>query len=320
MKDMLFTYLIHLSTNMWNDRDSLVYKNFTEEQKDEVLEDLQVEWDKWDELIAFLSKNGFNTLLIDVGDAVVYERHPELAIRGSLTKDEFAKILEKIRTAGLTPIPKLNFSACHDAWLKKYSLMIGTSEYYKVCIDCLEEVAEMFDYPEYFHLGLDEECFKHQRNFGVATIRSPEVFWRDAYKLFNKCEQLGMQPWVWSDAYWHHPDTFLKYMPKSVLQSNWFYEAYRGTDKDGKCIQFAMQAYIDLDRFGYEQVPTGSTWTHERNFHDTMMFSKENLNPKLLKGIMAAPWKFCTGNDWYILMQEAVRFGLAKEKFFKQGR
>lgn len=317
MKDMLFTYLIHLSMNMWHDRDSALYKDLTDKQKDERLEYLQVEWDKWDELIAFLPQNEFNTLLIDMGDAVIYERHPEIATRGSLTKDEFAKILQKIKDAGLTPIPKLNFSAGHDYWLKEYSLMIGTDEYDRVCKDCIEEVAEMFGYPKYFHLGLDEESFRHQRNQSVAIIRSPEMFWRDAYKLFDTCEHLGARPWVWSDDYWHHPDTFLKYMPKSVLQSNWYYEAYRGKDKDGKCIQRMMQAYIDLDRYGYDQVPTGSTWSHERNLYDTMKFSKEELDPQKLKGIMAAPWKKCMGDDWYVMMQEAIRFGKAKKEIFK---
>lgn len=316
MKNMMFTYLIHLSRNMWNDRDSVLFRNMTEEQKDEKFEYLNIDWEKWDELIEFLPKNGFNTLLIDMGDAVIYDKHPELALKGSITKDEFAKILEKIRAAGLTPLPKLNFSAGHDTWLKEYQLMIGTNEYYKVCEDCIEEVVEMFSNPEYFHLGLDEESYRHQRNQGIATIRSPEIFWRDAYRLFNKCEKLGTRPWVWSDDYWHHPDTFLKYMPKSVLQSNWYYEAYRGKDKDGKCIQRMMQAYIDLDKLGYDQVPTGSTWSHERNLYDTMKFSKEELNPAQLKGIMAAPWVFCEGDSWYRLMQEAVYFGIAKKEIF----
>jgi len=32
-------------------------------------------------------------------------------------KDEIARL----KGLGLEPIPKLNFSACHDAWLKDYN-------------------------------------------------------------------------------------------------------------------------------------------------------------------------------------------------------
>ena len=33
----------------------------------------------------------------------------------------------------------------------------------------------------------------------------------------------GVRAWCWSDKIWHAKDDFLKRMPKSVLQSNWYY-------------------------------------------------------------------------------------------------
>ena len=41
-------------------------------------------------------------------------------------------------------------------------------------------------------------------------------------------------------------------MPKSVLQSNWYYGA-EFSEKIGY-----VKAYLDLEEYGYDQVPTGS--------------------------------------------------------------
>lgn len=96
-----------------------------------------------------------------------------------------------MRSLGLTPIPKLNFSTGHDAWLKEYSRMVSTPVYYQVCEDLIKEVAEAFDYPEYFHLGLDEEDAKNQRRLSYCCIRQGDLWWHDAYFFFDICEKRG---------------------------------------------------------------------------------------------------------------------------------
>ena len=315
--ELLFCMLLHVSYNFWLDRDSVRYKDLPKEEVDHLIEDLRIDWDKWDELISFLPQNGFNSVLLDVGDSVIYDRHPELAIRGSLSKDHFKKMLDRIRAAGLTPIPKLNFSACHDAWLKDYSLMIGTPEYDQVCLDCIDEIAELFDYPDYLHLGMDEETYAHQKRNGIAVIRSEERLWRDFYLFIDRCTHHNMRPWVWSDYYWHHPESFTENMPRSVLQSNWFYEVCTGKDQDGTYKQKRLQAYVELDRLGFDQIPTASTYHHESNISDTMELAKEDLTREQLKGILSAPWCPCQGDSWYRIMQEAIYMGTAKEKFLK---
>ena len=118
---------------------------------------LRLQWDKYDELMKALPSYGFNSVLIDLGNSVKYETHPEISQKEALTKDELKKKLDELRALGLTPIPKLNFSCGHNPWMRKYKYMVGTDEYYQFCDDLIDEVTELFDYPEYFHLGLDEE-------------------------------------------------------------------------------------------------------------------------------------------------------------------
>ena len=105
----------------------------------------------------------------------------------------------------------------------EYSRMVSTSIYYKVCEDLIKEVAELFDYPEYFHVGLDEEDAASQVHWAYACIRQHDLWWHDAYFFFNVCEKVGARPWVWADLCWSQPEKYLEKMPKSVLQSAYLF-------------------------------------------------------------------------------------------------
>ena len=58
-----------------------------------------------------------------------------------------------------------------------------------------------------------------------------------------------------------------------------------------------MQAYQDLDKAGFDQVPTGSNWSSDVNFKGTVGFCKKSLSPEHLKGFLMAPW-FFTLKEW----------------------
>ena len=50
-------------------------------------------------------------VVIDVGDGVRFDSHPELALSNSWSKEKLAQKLSEARELGLTVVPKLNFSA-----------------------------------------------------------------------------------------------------------------------------------------------------------------------------------------------------------------
>ena len=122
---------------------------------------------------------------------------------------------------GFEVIPKMNFSACHDSWLKEYGRMLSTEKYYSVCEDLIRDAAEIFDHPQFFHLGYDEETAGHQRNHLLSICRQGDLWWHDFLWFVKVTERAGCRPWIWSDYIWNHKDEFLNRMPKSVLQSNW---------------------------------------------------------------------------------------------------
>lgn len=312
---MIWSYFIQLSMHMWNEPDSApryLYLPVYNENNDTDIE-------TWDETIKFVAEHKYNMVVIDVGDGIKYESHPEISAPDAWDKDFLKKKLDEMRALGLEPIPKLNFSACHLAWLKEYRRMISSPVFYKVCADVIKEVCEVFGYPRLFHLGMDEENLGLQHALPMVTIRQHDLLWHDINFLFAEVEKHGARPWVWSDQYWDNPESFTKNMSKSVLQSNWYYNVFAPKQKS-EYNRTAIQAYIALDELGFEQVPTVSTCfrANGRNSVQTLAFTKDKLNPELIKGFLTVPWTATTPDQKYTLKNDAYALYFARQKYYPE--
>src|SRR5256714_10098113 len=191
---MIFANLLHLSYNMWGDWDrpgagkywaAKPYLRFDEKL--------------WNDLLDVMQKRRFNMVVIDLGDGIEYSSHPEIAVKNAWSQDKLKSELAKCRKMGLEPIPKLNFSTCHDQWMGKYARMVSTPEYYKVCADLIAETIDLFDKPRFFHLGMDEEEAIHQANFEHVVCRQFDLWWHDVRFFFKQVEDKGSRPWIWGD-------------------------------------------------------------------------------------------------------------------------
>lgn len=293
-KGLLWGALLHMGTNMWSDVPVASWGPFKGEQLQLVCQADRLRFDEavWQTLTARMQAAGMNLVVIDLGEALQYQSHPELAVKGSWTVERFRKELVRLRALGLEPIPKLNFSTAHDTWLKEYGRQVSTPLYYQVCGDLVREVCAIFDQPRFFHLGYDEETAGHQAKYSYAVVRQGELWWHDFLFFVKAVESQGVRPWIWSDYHWNHPEEFLNRMPKSVLQSNWYYGASFEPEKVKH-----VKTYLDLDKAGFDQMPTGSNWSSDVNFKGTVDFCRANLAPDRLKGFLMAPW-FFTLPEW----------------------
>ena len=308
--EMIWANLLHLSTNMWVD-----YERPRGAGEGSYYDpSLRFDKDLWEDLTKRMVAAGMNMVVIDLGDGVKYESHPELAVKGAWTPNRLRRELDRLRTIGLEPIPKLNFSACHDVWLGPYSRMVSTDAYYAVCKDLIHEVAALFDRPRFFHLGMDEETPGHQRRFHYMLVRQGDLWWHDFLFLAHQVEAAGLRPWIWSDYIWHHPDEFLARMPKSVLQSNWYYD-----HSFSKKVRY-VEAYLDLDKHGYDQIPTGSVWADVGNFERTVPFCVRNLKPKRLLGFLQTPWKSTLPQYRDVHLEAIARVAAARDKLARTRR
>ncbi len=314
----IWATLLHLGCNMWR-KDDPVYGANKDEEENIYRHYLYTDKETWKKVIDFLPSCGINTVLIDMGEGVRLDCHPELAVEGSWSKEEFRAELARIRSLGLTPLPKFNFSAGHNAWMQDYAYTIGSPFYNQICKELIEEVIELFDTPEFFHLGLEEEDYTAQKNQGIAFIRNQKRKTEDSLFLFDVCRQKGVRPWIWIDLHtiesFGGKAAFCANVPKDVLVSNWYY----GAIKNHPAIleQNANAAlYKEVGEWGYEQIPTGSTWSWHLNDKQTMRFCKEYVAPESLRGFMTASWLFCVPNEYYGLLNDAFTFGNAKKDIY----
>ena len=298
-KTLIWANLLHLSYNMWEDNTPEKYRTKTYPSNDckETMTwaqhyhpELTFDKNVWDQLLEKMVEVGMNMVVIDLGDGVRYDSHPEIAVKGAWTPSQLKEEVRRIRRMGLEPIPKLNFSTGHKAWLGPYQRMISTEKYYTVCKNLIEEVCQIFDTPRFFHLGMDEETAWHQKTHEYVVIRQGELWWHDFYYLIDVVQKQNVRPWIWSDYGWDHPDDFFRKMPKSVLQSNWYY-ASQFEKIDNPINEKYVRLYDKLEAHGFDQVPTGSNLQDDYNFEKTVAYCTKIVHPDRLKGFMQTIWR-----------------------------
>ena len=320
MKEKRFVFLMHLGGNMWQKPDNV--RMYKKESIDWLYRDYLVTDDAtWHTVTDFLPGCGINTLLIDMGEAVELKSHPELAVRGSWSQEKFKDELKRLRSIGLEPLPKFNFSACHNAWMKDMIYRIGTKEYYRFCNDIIDEACELFDGPALFHLGMDEEDESSQRINGHAVIvtKTPEKFAEDTQKLFDACKRNGARPWMWAGVsvldYYGGEKRFAEAVPHDVVLSNYHYGSIH-VGSDDMYASPSVRHYKTLEQLGYDQIPCASAWSEPTCNLRTMNFAKNYMDDSKLLGFLSAPWHLTVPDMLYGLLHDATCQKLAIEKYY----
>lgn len=125
-------------------------------------------------------------------------------------------------------------------------------------------------------------------------------------------EKAGCRAWVWSDYAWKNRE-YLEKCPKSVLQSNWYY--------DDDCVGFDVDRipeakrgyrpmaalFANLEKAGFEQVPCGSNWVssyrrkNNRNADEVIgelvRHCRKTVAPERLKGFLMTSWNYIVDEE-----------------------
>ena len=289
--EFIWAALLHLGMNMWHDQKAPL---------EPVRDYLWFEEDVWRDVTQAMHDVGMNMVVIDLGEGMEFRKHPELAVKGTWSQDKMRRELDRLRGLGLEPIPKLNFSSLHDAWLGEYQWMLSTPEYYRVVEDTIGEAIEVFGKPRFMHLGWDEEeNGRLQQRYDLWVERHGDLWWHDFFFTLRQVEERGVRPWVW------HARDFKEWTarcPKNVMVS-W---AMYGRTYDVNKVDVAYHVdriprYKGLDDAGYDQIPCATTWVpdyyskyhikqNDVNFPLTVAHCRRVISPERLKGFLMAPW------------------------------
>ena len=297
---MVWGFLIQLGHNMWGelplhgDKPAVGREHMFAHGRN------RTDVAMWNEVTEHYARKGANLVLIDLGEGLAYPSHPELAVEGSWSPERMREEIARLKGLGLEPIPKLNFSACHDAWLKDYGRMVSTPEYYRVCADVIRDVSEIFGGPRLFHLGWDEERMGAQRDARYAVSRQGGLWWHDMLFTAHEVERHGSRPWIWSDKIWLDRDDFCRRMPKGVMQCPWHYERFWHFVRDNDEIRrrdwpegvAGALAFKEIGDCGYDMIPCGSNLAKRWNMAAAVRFCKKHVVHSQIKGFLMASWMF----------------------------
>ena len=317
-KEMMWGILLHLSTHEWQEPGSPPYGMYLNKPWKDTND---VDIATWDAVIAGLPQYGVNTVVIDVGDAIQYDSHPEISAPDAWSKDFMRQKLQQIRDLGMEPLPKLNFSAAHDAWLKEYGRMLSTSIYYQVCADLIKEVCEVFDNPRLFHLGLDEEMEYYQKDYDMTVIRQGKLWEDDVLFLCEECRKNGARPWFWgSFGAKYHTEFMRNELPKDVLMSGGWYSSLQPPEKRTT----RPQDYVGPDALelfnesGFEQLVMVSTWGFKASTLQTMRFVRDRMDEERILGYFTAPWLMTEPKELHGLLHGACKMYYERKRVYPE--
>lgn len=190
---------------------------------------------------------GFNLLVIDVKDAVLYRRQPGLRKRYSVPMRELAGLAGHARERGLEVVPKMNFSMSplfrHSHWFEPKQADPPTKDYWRRGLSAVDEVVAAVK-PRIVHVGMDED-----------DTRSPAEYRRDLHRLHRELRRRGLRMAMWADVChrWRPQQRWkeipaIRTLPRDVILMPWLYEA-------------APEDWVRrLLRWGFEVVGTSSCW------------------------------------------------------------
>ena len=293
--------LLHLGSAMWSD-----VKTPLEGDKPPAVrcwdsykarkDYLQTSDAMWREFTDAAKAHGFNQVVIDIGEALAYPSHPELAVKGTWSVDKMRRELDRLREMGLEPIPKLNFSTTHNAWMRDWRHKVSSPEYLDTVDDLIRDVINVFDRPRLFHVGYDEETIGHQGQWGryqYIVVRRGELWWRDFLRCVSTVREAGSRAWCFSDKIWKEPKAFEANMPRDVVMCPWAIGDYTAEpDSSSRHIT----CLPELAKMGFDMIPMFSTYTtrnegiEDKSPAKTMATCEKFIPKKQLKGYIFGPW------------------------------
>ena len=193
-----------------------------------------------------LARLGFDTIVWEVENSIVWETCPECVAPDALSKETFREILAECRDLGLEPVPLFQtighaeYVLRHEAYQHLRELPGRIDQYcprHPALLPFLQawiqEYLDLFDTVTHFHLGADEawslgtcpKCSAYAAAHSLSQLYVDHVN-AVAGPLIDR----GITPIIWADMVLHHNEA-LESLSRDIMLHDWMYDIYRGSGK-----------------------------------------------------------------------------------------
>jgi hexosaminidase len=186
-----------------------------------------------------LSRYKINQILYEVEQGMEWKSVPEINNPNMISQSDFKKVLKCAKDHFITVTPlvqtlghlefvfrdKKNLEFVEDSSYP-YAYCPLNPKSYEFTYKMLDEAIEVFDHPEYVHIGHDE--FQNRGTFPVheecKKIGDVDLYYMDTLKLYEHLKQKGVKTMMWGDIL--YKDKFqgkIDSLPKDILIADWRY-------------------------------------------------------------------------------------------------
>lgn len=221
-----------------------------------------------------LKENGYDGIVVEIDNKLKFPSHPDFAAKDALDAETWKEIVLFAKEQALIIYPLIQTLGHMEHVLEgssKYAhLAENPGNPYMLCPskpgtmrlakDLVLDIIEVFDKPEYIHLGGDE-VYGHMDSRGLN--KCPICYTRDSGKQLNDflvelaefCVQQGVSPELWADEVLANPENIERF-PKETRFVDWYYaRTERYNDNAG--ILWGAKDLIGrpIDEKFFEEVP-----------------------------------------------------------------
>ena len=255
---------------------------------------------------------GFNTLVVQLSDAVDFGHPAIVPRRNAMTADAFMRVVEHARHSGLRVIPEVKLLSHQEKFLapSRPDLLYNAVTYdprreevYELVFSYLDTLIAVMQ-PDAIHIGHDEIrgiTEKHRKKHlrPGETVLPPALFLQDVERLHAWLTQRSLEVWMWGDMLLA-PEEFPAMLERH-LHGNMEYAALRGRlPRDIVICDWhykdegdfsSLQAFADE---GYRVL--GATWKTPESTRAFSRFAATMKPPAA--GMMATSWWHLRRRDW----------------------
>ena len=207
-----------------------------------------------------MARLGFNFVVFEIGGRFESMKSPEVTVRGQWSQSQLRELVKYAKARGITVYPGINcighldrspqIFVLKNSKGRRVAMNILHPEFYNKFFGILDELSEIFDNPEYFHIGTDEAHAAFKKLIAESGKKGAEIYANFINKTTQYLEKKNIRPVIWHDMLLtrkqvnsrepaNGKDTFaaLNMINKNVVVDYWCYgkvAEYKGLKKLAK--------------------------------------------------------------------------------------